>query len=163
MNFLTLDLKIFTLSEQRISKGSWFHKSVISRGNYTSSHSTREVGVPVVSVPHRRGHSLSSLIRLSLSLCCTKAVFNMAVGYFEGFCSIWHHCWIEWKERGPRKTFLKDFINELSVYGFISVHDILLCLLLGVFFTFLRHVLTVAVFKVRFDFNCLILLLIFYH
>lgn len=86
----------------------------------------------------------------------------MAVGYFEVFCSIWHHCLIEWKERGPRKTFLKDFTNELSVYGFISVNDILLCLLLGVFFTFLRHVLTVAVFKVRFDFNCLILLLIFY-
>ncbi|KAM7449757.1 Ceramide synthase 1 [Porites harrisoni] len=74
----------------------------------------------------------------------------MAVGYFEVFCSIWRHCWIEWKERGPRKTFLKDFINELSVYGFVSVHDILLCLLLGVFFTFLRHVLTVAVFKPTF-------------
>ena len=105
---------------------------------------------------HRKGLSLPSLNRLSLSLCCTKAVFNMAVGYFEVFCSIWHHCLIEWKERGPRKTFLKDFTNELSVYGFISVNDILLCLLLGVFFTFLRHVLTVAVFKVRFDFNCLI-------
>ena len=29
MNFLTLDLKIFTLSEWRISKGNWFHMSII--------------------------------------------------------------------------------------------------------------------------------------
>lgn len=147
------------MSEQRI------FPHVSSWGNYTSSHSRSwgSCGECSSQGCHRKGLSLPSLNRLSLSLCCTKAVFNMAVGYFEVFCSIWHHCLIEWKERGPRKTFLKDFTNELSVYGFISVNDILLCLLLGVFFTFLRHVLTVAVFKVRFDFNCLILLLIFYH
>lgn len=148
------------MSEQRI------FPHVSSWGNYTSSHSRSWGSCGECSSQgwcHRKGLSLPSLNRLSLSLCFTKAVFNMAVGYFEVFCSIWHHCLIEWKERGPRKTFLKDFTNELSVYGFISVNDILLCLLLGVFFTFLRHVLTVAVFKVRFDFNCLILLLIFYH
>ena len=153
---------MFTLSEQRISKGSWcFHVNYLVRKIILHLGYLRWVPPPT---KQRRRLSLPSLIRLSQSLCySTKAVFNMAVGYFEVFCSVWHHCWIEWKERGPRKTFLQDFINELSVYGFISVTDILLCLLLGVFFTCLRYVLTVAVFEVRFDFNCLILLLIFYH
>ena len=72
----------------------------------------------------------------------------MAVGFFEAFIKIWDHCFIEWEERGPNKTFLTDFFKELSIYGFISVNDILLCLCLGVLITILRYFLTVAVFKV---------------
>ncbi|KAJ7321492.1 Ceramide synthase 1 [Desmophyllum pertusum] len=71
----------------------------------------------------------------------------MEVGYLEAFSKIWNHCWIEWEERGPRKTFLTDFINDVSSYGFISAKDILLCLVLGVVFTILRYFLTTAVFK----------------
>lgn len=73
----------------------------------------------------------------------------MEVGYLEAFSKIWDHCWIEWEERGPTKTFLTDFINEISSYGFISVKDILLCLVLGVAFTILRYLLTKVVFEVR--------------
>ena len=73
----------------------------------------------------------------------------MAVGYFETFGKIWKQCWIEWEERGPTKAFLTDFIKDVSSYSFISANDILLCLILGVFFTILRYFLTEAVFKVR--------------
>lgn len=74
---------------------------------------------------------------------------NMAVGFFEAFVKIWQNCWVEWEKNGPTKTFLTDFINEVSIYGFISTKDVLLTLSLGVFFTILRYLLTVAVFKVR--------------
>lgn len=77
-----------------------------------------------------------------------KGGSKMAVGFFEAFIKIWDHCFIEWEERGPKTTFLTDFFKELSIYGFISVNDILLCLCLGVLFTILRYFLTVAVFKV---------------
>lgn len=77
-----------------------------------------------------------------------KGGSKMAVGFFETFIKIWDHCFIEWEERGPNKTFLTDFFKELSIYGFISVNDILLCLCLGVLITILRYFLTVAVFKV---------------
>ena len=73
----------------------------------------------------------------------------MEVGYSEAFTKIWNHCWIEWQERAPTKTFLTDFINDVCSYGFISAKDILLCLVLGVVFTILRYVLSVAVFKVK--------------
>ena len=66
----------------------------------------------------------------------------------EAFSKIWNHCWIEWEVRGPTKTFLTDFIHEISDYGFISTKDILICLLLGVAFTILRYFLTEALFKV---------------
>ncbi|KAJ7321491.1 Ceramide synthase 1 [Desmophyllum pertusum] len=36
----------------------------------------------------------------------------MEVGYSEAFTKIWNHCWIEWQERAPTKTFLTDFIND---------------------------------------------------
>lgn len=77
-----------------------------------------------------------------------KGGSKMAVGFFEAFIKIWDHCFIEWEERGPNKTFLTDFFKELSIYGFISVNDILLCLCLGVLITILRYFLTVALFKV---------------
>ena len=72
----------------------------------------------------------------------------MEVGYLEAFSKIWNHCWIEWEVRGPTKTFLTDFIHEVSDYGFISAKDILICLVLGVAFTILRYFLTEALFKV---------------
>jgi len=72
----------------------------------------------------------------------------MEVGYLEAFSKIWNHCWIEWNERGPTKTFVTDFIQEISNYGFISAKDILICLVLGVAFTILRYFLTAAIFKV---------------
>ena len=72
----------------------------------------------------------------------------MATGYFEALSKIWYHSQVEWKVRGPTKTFLTDFIKEIYSYGFISVNDIVLCLFLGVCFTILRYVLTIAVFKV---------------
>jgi len=72
----------------------------------------------------------------------------MEVGYLEAFSKIWNHCWIEWEERGPTKTFVTDFIDEVSSYGFISTKDILICLVLGVAFTVLRYFLTEALFKV---------------
>ncbi|XP_074613865.1 ceramide synthase 1-like [Acropora palmata] len=71
----------------------------------------------------------------------------MAVGFFEAFVKIWQNCWVEWEKNGPTKTFLTDFMNEVSIYGFISTKDVLLTLSLGVFFTILRYLLTVAVFK----------------
>ena len=77
----------------------------------------------------------------------------MAVGFFEAFVKIWQNCWVEWEKNGPTKTFLTDFINEVSIYGFISTKDVLLTLSLGVFFTILRYLLTVAVFKVRLSWN----------
>ena len=73
----------------------------------------------------------------------------MEVGYLEAFSKIWNQSWIEWNERGPTKTFLTDFIHELSNYGFISAKDILICLVLGVAFTILRYFLMAAFFKVR--------------
>ena len=95
-------------------------------------------------------------VMLNLSLPSHKAFRSfvqkggskMAVGFFEAFIKIWDHYFIEWEERGPNKTFLTDFFKELSIYGFISVNDILLCLCLGVLITILRYFLTVAVFKV---------------
>ena len=78
----------------------------------------------------------------------------MEVGYLEGFSKIWDHCWIEWNKRGPAKTFLTDFVHELSSYGFISVKDIFFCLVLGVAFTILRYFLTAAIFKVRLSLIC---------
>ena len=72
----------------------------------------------------------------------------MEVGYLAAFSKIWNHCWIEWNERGPTKTFLKDFIQEISSYSFISSKDILICLVLGLAFTILRSFLTAAIFKV---------------
>lgn len=72
----------------------------------------------------------------------------MEVGYLEAFSKIWNHFWIEWEVRGPTKTFLTDFIHEVSDYGFISAKDILICLVLGVAFTILRYFLTEALFKV---------------
>ncbi|KAL9985152.1 hypothetical protein ACROYT_G007522 [Oculina patagonica] len=71
----------------------------------------------------------------------------MEVGYLEAFRKIWDHSWIEWDKAGPTKTFLVDFIHELSSYGFISTKDILFCLVLGVAFTVLRYFLTAAIFK----------------
>ena len=73
----------------------------------------------------------------------------MEVGYLEAFSKIWNYCWIEWEVRGPTKTFLTDFIHEVSNYGFISTKDILICLVLGVAFTVLRYFVTEAFFKVR--------------
>lgn len=72
----------------------------------------------------------------------------MEVGYLEVFNKIWHHCGIEWEDRGPKKTFLTDFVNEISSYGFISGEDILLCLILGVAFTILRYLLSTLIFEV---------------
>ena len=72
----------------------------------------------------------------------------MATGYFEALSKIWYHSQVEWKVRGPKKTFLTDFINEIYSYGFITVNDIVLCLFLGVCFTIVRYALTIAVFKV---------------
>lgn len=72
----------------------------------------------------------------------------MEVGYLEVFNKIWHHCRIEWEDRGPTKTFLTDFVNEISSYGFISGEDILLCLFLGVAFTILRYLLSTLIFEV---------------
>lgn len=72
----------------------------------------------------------------------------MEVGYLEAFSKIYHHFWIEWDVRGPTKTFLSDFINEVSSYGFISAKDILFCLFLGIVFTILRYFLTAAIYKV---------------
>ena len=72
----------------------------------------------------------------------------MAVGYLEAFSKIYHHFWIEWDVRGPTKTFLTDFINEVSSYSFISVKDILFCLFLGIVFTILRYFLTATIYKV---------------
>lgn len=71
----------------------------------------------------------------------------MEVGFFETFSKIYHHCWLEWETNGPTRTFLLDFINELSIYGFISTYDIFLCVALGVVFTILRYLLNIAVFK----------------
>ncbi|XP_058943479.1 ceramide synthase 1 [Pocillopora verrucosa] len=71
----------------------------------------------------------------------------MEVGYLEVFNKIWHHCGIEWEDRGPTKTFLTDFVNEISSYGFISGEDILLCLILGVAFTILRYLLSTLIFE----------------
>ncbi|XP_078360160.1 ceramide synthase 1-like [Oculina patagonica] len=71
----------------------------------------------------------------------------MEVGYLEAFSKTWHHCWIEWDVRGPTKTFLTDFIHEISIYGFISAKDILFCLVLGVAFTVLRYFLTAVIYK----------------
>ena len=62
----------------------------------------------------------------------------MEVGYLEAFSKIWDQSWIEWKERGPTKTFLTDFIHEVSSDSSISTKDILICLVLGVAFTILR-------------------------
>lgn len=73
----------------------------------------------------------------------------MEVGYLEAFSKIWNHSLIEWNERRPTKTFLTDFIHEVSTYGFISTKDILICFVLGVAFTILRYILTAAFFKVR--------------
>ena len=73
----------------------------------------------------------------------------MEVGYLEAFSKIWNQSWIEWNERGPTKTFLTDFIHEVSSYGFISTKDILICVALGVAFTVLRYILTASFFKVR--------------
>lgn len=72
----------------------------------------------------------------------------MEVGYFEAFSKIWNCCWIEWEVRGPTKTFLTDFIYDVSNYGVISAGDILICLVLGVAFTILRYFVTEALFKV---------------
>ena len=77
----------------------------------------------------------------------------MEVGYLEAFSKIWDQSWIEWKERGPTKTFLTDFIHEVSSDSFISTKDILICLVLGVAFTILRCLLTAAFFKVRISRN----------
>ena len=89
---------------------------------------------------------LSLHMPLYCALCEGGSI--MAVGYLEAFSKIWDHCWIEWNERGPTKTFLTDFINEVSSYGFISAKDIFFCLALGVAFTLLRYFLTAAIFKV---------------
>lgn len=78
---------------------------------------------------------------------------KMAVGFYEAFVKIWQNCWVEWEKNGPTKTFLTDFLNEVSIYGFISTNDVLLTLSLGVFFTILRYLLTVAVFKVGVSLN----------
>ena len=75
----------------------------------------------------------------------------MEVGYLEAFSKIWDQYWIEWNERGPTKTFLTDFIHEVSSDSFyISTKDILVCLGLGIAFTILRWLLSAAFFKVRF-------------
>jgi len=73
----------------------------------------------------------------------------MEVGYLEAFSKIWNQSLIEWNERRPTKTFLTDFIHEVSSYGFISTKDILICFVLGVAFTIMRYILTAAFFKVR--------------
>lgn len=73
----------------------------------------------------------------------------MAVGYFEAFVKTWRNHWVEWKKRGLTKTFLKDFIDDVSTDFYISANDILLCAVLGIFFTVTRFFLNEAVFKVR--------------
>ena len=73
----------------------------------------------------------------------------MAVGYFEAFVKTLRNHWVEWKKRGLTKTFLKDFIDDVSTDFFISANDILLCAVLGIFFTVARFFLNEAVFKVR--------------
>ena len=73
----------------------------------------------------------------------------MAVGYFEAFVKTWRNHWVEWKERGLTKTFLKDFIDNVSTDFYISANDIFLCAVLGIFFTVARFFLNEAVFKVR--------------
>lgn len=73
----------------------------------------------------------------------------MAVGYFEAFVKTWRNHWVEWKERGLTKTFLKDFIDNVSTDFYISANDIFLCAVLGIFFTVTRFFLNEAVFKVR--------------
>ena len=100
-------------------------------------------------------HNLFTKIALSLpspnkafSLFDTQGGPKMEVGFFETFSKIYHHCWLEWETNGPTRTFLLDFINELSIYGFISTYDIFLCVALGVVFTILRYLLNIAVFKV---------------
>ena len=93
----------------------------------------------------------------SLSLSCafdhcvlkTKILIRMAVGYFEAFVKTWRNHWVEWKKRGLTKTFLKDFIDNVSTDFYISANDILLCVVLGIFFTAARFFLNEAVFKVR--------------
>lgn len=72
----------------------------------------------------------------------------MVVGYFEAFVKIWRNHWVEWKTRALTKTFLKDFIADVSTDFFISANDILLCVVLGIFFTAARFFLNEAVFKV---------------
>ena len=46
-------------------------------------------------------------------------VSNM-VRYLEAFSKICEHFLIEWKDRAPRLTFLTDFIEEISNFGFIA-------------------------------------------
>ncbi|CAH3171444.1 unnamed protein product [Porites evermanni] len=71
----------------------------------------------------------------------------MALGYFEAFVKTWRNHWVEWKKRGLTKTFLKDFIDDVSTDFYISANDILLCAVLGIFFTVTRFFLNEAVFK----------------
>lgn len=87
-------------------------------------------------------------VSYSLLLRDHKGGSKMAVGYFEAFSKIWEHCLVEWKERGPTRALLTDFIEDFSNYGFITGNDVFLCLVLGVFFTILRYFLTAAAFKV---------------
>ena len=59
---------------------------------------------------------------------------------------------MQWRDRGPTNAWLQDFLKDLYDYGFMSARDILFCLFLGVVFTILRYILTVAIFKVRLHF-----------
>ena len=95
--------------------------------------------------------------------CLQKGGSTMEVGYLDAFSKIWNQSLIEWNERGPTKTFLTDFIDEISSYGFISTKDILICLFLGVAFTILRYILTAAFFKVRIFRNFDTVFLFFSH
>ena len=93
--------------------------------------------------------SRNRFISCRLWPCLQKDGSTMEVGYLEAFSKIWDQSWIEWNERGPTKTFLTDFIHEVSSDSFISTKDILICLVLGVAFTILRCLLSAAFFKVR--------------
>ena len=71
------------------------------------------------------------------------------VGYFEAFGYMWKGYLTEWKQRGLKTGIcLKDFIDDVFTYSFISTNDILRCLFLGFLFTIVRFFLTRSVFTV---------------
>ena len=96
--------------------------------------------------------------RFSLrALCPQKAGHKMAVsvGYFEIFAKIAEQAAIQWQLHGPTRSFLQDFLRDLSHYGSISTTDIFITLFIGVAFTILRYVFTSVIFKVSQCEQCL--------
>lgn len=72
----------------------------------------------------------------------------VSVGYFEIFAKIAEQAAIQWQLHGPTRSFLQDFLRDLSHYGSISTTDIFITLFIGVAFTILRYVFTSVIFKV---------------